>query len=67
MDQVFSVHFRKDFIDVMVQHHSELVYQSPVGTPGASTAEHLKSGFEDYVLKHGNKFATTCLACFPDQ
>ncbi|KAJ7943651.1 Type 2 DNA topoisomerase 6 subunit B-like protein [Quillaja saponaria] len=31
----------------------------------ASNLELLKSGLEDYVVKHGNRLSTTCNSCFP--
>uniref|UniRef100_A0A7N1A5V7 Uncharacterized protein n=1 Tax=Kalanchoe fedtschenkoi TaxID=63787 RepID=A0A7N1A5V7_KALFE len=69
---VFSVHFQKDSIDVMVQHYIELIREDPVVAngcdppPDASNIERLKSGLEDYVLRHGYKSDTKCLSCFPD-
>uniref|UniRef100_A0A7N0V9Q5 Uncharacterized protein n=2 Tax=Kalanchoe fedtschenkoi TaxID=63787 RepID=A0A7N0V9Q5_KALFE len=71
-DQVFSVHLQKDSIDVMVQHYIELIREDPVVAngcnppPDTSNIERLKSGLEDYVLRHGNKSDTKCLSCFPD-
>ena len=31
----------------------------------ASNLELLKSGIEDYVLKHGNNLSNKCNSCFP--
>ncbi|CAM8936435.1 unnamed protein product [Rhodiola kirilowii] len=64
---VFSVQFQKDSIDVMVQNYIGPIYENPVVEPVASTIELLKSGFGDYVLKHGNKSDTKCMSCFSDQ